>query len=158
MYLVDCCTLKDSADGQTVCKTWRLMVNYPSEFKITDMFSSKAAMVEPTAIKLSKMKQHGILPKYLRMDNAGENKVLKTLIESKEYQLPINVELTPHDTPQMNLPVEVAFPSLGGRAHAMMTGAHVPKEQRKALMPEAVKCAMDLDRLITKTINGVTKS
>jgi hypothetical protein len=50
MYL-DCYTLKDSADGRIVCKTWCLMVDYPSEFKITDMFSSKS----------TKAHQHGKL-------------------------------------------------------------------------------------------------
>ena len=72
LYL-DCSTLKDSKTGQVSRKTWRLMVKEWTGLKITDMFPSKNAMVEPTCEKLHIMKQNDRLPKYLRMDNAGEN-------------------------------------------------------------------------------------
>jgi hypothetical protein len=49
------------------------MVFYPSQLKISDIFKKKSDMVEPTLEKLSQLIQQKIGPKYLRMDNAGEN-------------------------------------------------------------------------------------
>jgi hypothetical protein len=90
------------------------------------------------------------------MDIAGENLLLKQRIESKDFGLPIKVEFTPHDTPQMNSPAEVAFATLGGRARAMMTGANVPFAHRKSLMPEACKHAKMLDGLVVIKLGDAT--
>jgi hypothetical protein len=59
-----------------VASVWRLMVIYPSQLKITYIFSAKSAMIEPTSEKLNQLYQMGVGPKFLRMDNAGENKSL----------------------------------------------------------------------------------
>jgi hypothetical protein len=74
---LDCCTLKDRESNTTLRKTWRILVIYPSQYKISDMFPSKSTMVEPTVIKLNKLHQINKCPSYLRMDNAGENLLLK---------------------------------------------------------------------------------
>jgi hypothetical protein len=97
-------------------------------------------------------------PKYLRMDNAGENKSLADRMKHKDWKLPIIVEWTARDTPQQNSPVEVGFSTLSGRARAMLQEANVPKKMRKLLMPEAVKTATHLDGLIPVEINGVLKT
>jgi hypothetical protein len=69
--------LHPTNDGlQSQSKTWRLIVMYPSQFTISDIFPSKNSMVEPTAVILNKMEQQGRGLKYLRIDNAGENKAL----------------------------------------------------------------------------------
>jgi hypothetical protein len=120
------------------------------------MFSSKSAMLaEPTAIKLHKLHQLGKCPSYLHMDNARENIMLKQRIKSKEFSLPITVEFTPRDMPQMNSPAEVAFTALGGRARAMMTSANVLTTHCKSLMPEACKHVTMLDRLVVTKIGDV---
>jgi hypothetical protein len=59
-------------------------------------------MVEPTVIKLNKLHQINKCPSYLRMDNVGENLLLKQRIDSKDFCLPIMDEFTPRNTPQMN--------------------------------------------------------
>jgi hypothetical protein len=48
---LDCCTLKDRESNTALRKTWRILVIYPSQYKISDMFPSKSTtMVEPTVI------------------------------------------------------------------------------------------------------------
>jgi hypothetical protein len=153
---LDCCTLKDNATSTVFRKTWRIIVLHPSQYKISDMFPSKSAMVEPTVVKLNKLHQMGKCPAYLRMDNAGENLMLKQRIESKDFALPIKVEFTPRDAPQMNSPAEVAFATLGGQARAMMTGANVPFAHDKSLMPEACKHATMLDGLVVIKLGDAT--
>jgi hypothetical protein len=47
-------------DTSKVTGVWRLMVFYPSQLKITDIFKTKNGMVETTVEKLSQMIQLGI--------------------------------------------------------------------------------------------------
>ena len=53
-----------------------------------------------------KEKQQGLTIKYLRMDNAGENKLLEAYANKVESRLDITVEYTARDTPQQNSPAE----------------------------------------------------
>jgi hypothetical protein len=92
----------------------------------------------------------GVGPWYLRMDNAGENKLLADRIQSKDWKLPIIVEWTARDTPKQNFPAEIGFATLLGRARAMLQKANIPTE--------AVKTATHLDGLIPQEIDGVVKT
>jgi hypothetical protein len=154
---LDCTAFKDSQTLK-VTGVWRLMVFYPSQLKVTDIYKTKNGMVEPTVETLHQMIQHNVGPKYLRLDNAGENKLLADRLKHKDWKLPITIEWTARDTPQQNSPVEVGFATLSGRARAMLQDANVPKDMRKFLMPEAVKAATHLDGLIPLEISGVTKT
>jgi hypothetical protein len=78
------------------------------------------SMVEPTAVILNKMEQQGRGLKYLRMDNAGENKALSQRLKSHDWKLPFTVEFTARDTPQQNSPVEVASSTLSGRVRGFV--------------------------------------
>jgi hypothetical protein len=49
-----------------------MMVFSKVGLKISDMFSTKAGMIDPTLLKLHNMQTNKILPKTLRMDMAGE--------------------------------------------------------------------------------------
>jgi hypothetical protein len=154
---LDCCTLTDKLTRK-VKYVWRLLVLYPAQLKISDIFKSKNSMVEPTLAKLQKLLQLGVKVKYLRMDNGGENKLLADRMMHKDWKLPIVVEWTARDTPQQNSPAEVAFATLAGRARAMMEDANVPDNLRFFLMPEAVKTATYLDNLIPIEIDGVLRT
>jgi hypothetical protein len=156
VYL-DCSSFKDR-DSDKVIGVWRIMVFYPSQLKMTDIFKSKSAMVESTVEKLGKMCRLGVGPSYLRMDNVGENKLLADRIQSKDWKLPIIVEWTARDTPQQNSPTEVGLATLSGRARAMLQQANIPTELRKTMMPEAVKTATHSDGLILQEIDGVVKT
>jgi hypothetical protein len=99
-------------DSNKVIGVWRLMVFYPSQLKISDIFKSKNAMVESTVEKLAQMCRLGVGPRYLRMDNEGENNALADRIQHKDWKLPIIVEWTARDTHQQNSPAEVGFVTL----------------------------------------------
>jgi hypothetical protein len=156
VYL-DCTSFKDRGSNKVI-GVWRLMVFYPSQLKITEIFQSMSAMVESTVEKLGQMCRLGVGPIYLRMDNAGENKILADRIQHKHCKLPIIVEWTARDPPKQNSPAEVGFVTLSGRARAMLQQANIPNELRKTLMPEAVKTATHLDGLIPQDIDGVVKT
>ena len=113
-------------------------------------------MVEPTVEKLSKLEQQKLLPKRLRMDNAGENLKLKERCENKDWKLPLIYEFTARNTPQQNALAEVSLHILAGRARAMLYDASVPSDMRHLLFPEAVKTATLLDGLVPITLNGKT--
>jgi hypothetical protein len=80
---LDCSSFKDSKTKK-VTSVWRLIVFYPSQLKVTDIYKSKNAMVEPTVMKLNHMIQMGTGPKFLRIDNAGENKLLADRIRHSD--------------------------------------------------------------------------
>jgi hypothetical protein len=156
VYL-DCCTFKDKTTRKA-SHVWRLMVFYPSQLKISDIYKKKSDMFEPTLEKLSQLIQQKIGPKYLRMDNAGENVDLAARIKHKDWKLPIKVEWTARDTPQQNSPAEVGISTLGGRARSMLQDANVPEALRTVLMVAAVKTATLLDSLIPIEIDGTVKT
>ena len=115
-------------------------------------------MVEPTIEKLHQLKQRGIGPYYMRMDNAGENISLQKIAESADWKLGLQCEYTARDTPQQNALAEIAFTTLGGRAKAMLNQANVPAPKRHLLISKAIKAATLLDGLTLITIDGVTKT
>ena len=134
------------------------MVKAATNFKISDFFTSKNKMVEPTVEKMHKLKGLKILPGSVWMDNGGENKLLKQRAESKDWKLGLKYEYTARSTPQQNSVVEVAFATLTGRATAMMARANVPKAKRHAFFGKAAQAATLLDGLVPAMIKGVTKT
>jgi hypothetical protein len=156
VYL-DCCTFKDKTTRKA-SHVWRLMVFYPSQLKISDIYKRKCDMVEPTLEKLSRLIQQKVGPKYLGMDNAGKNVDLAARLKHKDWKLPIKVEWTARDIPQQNSPVEAGVSTLGGRARSMLQDANVPEALRKVLIVAAVKTATFLDGLIPIEIDGIVKT
>jgi hypothetical protein len=78
------------------------MVDESTNLKIYHFHAKKDGMVEPTCELIKKLKNMEIEIKILRMDNAGENKLLQQRCESKYWQFEINYEYTGGDTPQHN--------------------------------------------------------
>jgi hypothetical protein len=115
-------------------------------------------MAELTAEKIHKLKELGVGPHYLWMDNAGENLLLQERAESKDWKLGLVYKYMARDTPQQNALAEIGFTKIGGRAKAMMKRAFTPDKVRHLVMPKALKVATKLDRLVPITINGTTKS
>jgi len=91
------------------------MVDERTQLKFSDFFPTKNGMVEPTCAKLMKWKQTDIPVQFIRLDNAGENKLLKTRSESSDWKLCIKFEFTARDTPQQNHLAELAFITLANR-------------------------------------------
>ena len=82
-----------------------------------------------------KEKQQGLTIKYLRMDNAGENKLLEAYVNKVESRLDITVEYTARDIPQQNSPAEQMFKTIYGKAKASLSKASVPMSIRYKVFP-----------------------
>ena len=67
--------------------------------------TTKDGMVEPTCQQLKKFERAGMGVEVLRMDNAGENKLLANRMKCLEWDLGVEIEYTARDTPQQNSPV-----------------------------------------------------
>ena len=66
-------------------------------------------MVEPTCEQFHKWQQSNIGITHLRLDNAGENKLLQTRCASKDWKMNFEFEFIARDTPQQNSLAEVGF-------------------------------------------------
>jgi hypothetical protein len=134
------------------------MVNQRTGLKFSNFFDTKNGMVEPTCEQLHRWKQNGITVDYIRLDNAGENKLLKQRCHSKDWKFETEFEFTARATPQQNALVELGFATLANKGRAMMSAANVPKMIRYKVYSEAFKTATLLDGLMPLEINGITKT
>jgi hypothetical protein len=91
------------------------MVDKRTQLKFSNFYPTKNGMVEPTCEQFQKWKQHGKPVKFVRMDNAGENKLLKKRCESSDWKLGIKFEFTARATPQQNSLSEVGFATIANR-------------------------------------------
>ena len=88
--------------------------------------------------------------KYLKCDNAGENKTLEQELkkwENRDLFPNIEFEYTASNTPQQNAKVERKFPTLYGRMRAMMFNAGLTKAMREKLWTECAQTATLLDNI-----------
>ena len=151
---LDISTVK-APDGETLTKkNWRIMVDKRTNLKFLDFFDTKNGMVEPTCAQLNKWKLAGKPIKYIRCDNAGENKTLQKRCDSSDWKLGIDFEYMARDTPQQNHLAELGFTVIANRGHAMMNQANVLKETRYKVWREAYKTATQLDGLVVTEIDG----
>jgi hypothetical protein len=76
MYL-DISTVKDKKGEPKITKNnWRIMLDESINLKISHFYAKKDAMCERTCELIKKLKDMEIEVKILRMDNAGENRLL----------------------------------------------------------------------------------
>jgi hypothetical protein len=76
-------------------------------------------MVESSCELFNQWRQRGKEVKYIRCDNAGENKTLQKRANSAEWKLNIELEFTPRDTPQHNHLAELALASLASKGRSI---------------------------------------
>jgi len=81
--------------------------------------------------------------KFVRCDNAGENKALECACLDKA--LGLTFEYTAPGTPQQNGRVERAFATLYGRVRTMLNAAMIPKDLRNKIWAECANTATRLD-------------
>ena len=142
----------------TICHVWCLIVFEHSGLKITSMHKTKNGMIEPTCSRLHRMKQHGLMPKYIRLDNAGENVKLKERAESRDWKLGLEWEFTAEGTPQQNSLAEVGIAYIMNGAKSMTEAAHVPDEFMHTLLPKAIETKTKLDGLTVVKRGGLDKT
>jgi hypothetical protein len=73
MHFLDVASVQEQQDSEvdnnsTQKQYWRIMVDEKSQFKISNFFISKKAMIKPTCEKLFKLKCDGKLVKYICCD------------------------------------------------------------------------------------------
>ena len=93
--------------------------------------------------------KYGKVVKYIRCDNAGENKALEK--ECKVQGLGIQFEYTAPGTPQHNGRVERKFATLYVRVRSMLNEANLEQTRRTGLWTEAARTAMLLDTILVST-------
>jgi hypothetical protein len=81
-------TVKKVKDGPPVTKpNWQIMVDKRTGMKFLDFFEAKNGMIKPTCAQWNCWKAAGLAVNYARLDNAGENKMLKMRSESSNWKL-----------------------------------------------------------------------
>ena len=156
MFL-DLSTIKKRKNGDAIYKpNWRMLVDERTELKHSDFYESKNGMVEPTCEYINQLVAKGYTVKYLRMDNAGENKLLESRMKSAQWKLAITPEYTARHTPQQNHLVELGFYTIANRARAMMAAARIPLKLRYKVARDCLKTATQLDGLMVITLSGTT--
>jgi hypothetical protein len=156
MFL-DIATFKIIKDGPPVAKpNWCIMVEERTNLKISSFYKTKGGMVEPTCEQLHQWKLAGKQVKYIRLDNLGENKKLKTHSDSADWKLNIDFEFTARYTPQQNHLAELGFATLTNRGRAVMHRVNVQLKTRYKLWHEAFKMVTLLGGLMPITIDGTT--
>jgi hypothetical protein len=89
---LDIATIKEPSSGERASKPhWRIIVDERTGLKFSDFFPTKNGMVEPTCEKFQRWQNTGKPVKIVRMDNAGENKLLEKRCGSVDWKLPIEV-------------------------------------------------------------------
>ena len=156
IYLDIATVKRKEGQPKTVKPNWRIMVEERTQLKFSDFYPTKNGMIEPTCEQFQKWKQSGKQVKYVRLDNAGENKKLQKRCESSDWKLGIKFEYTARATPQQNSLSEVSFATVANRGRALMARANIPMAIRYRIYSEAFKTATLLDGLVTIDLDGVT--
>ena len=135
-------------------RNWCMIIDEKTGMKFSSFHETKNGMVEPTCKRFKLWKQNGKPVKILRMDNAGENKLLETTANNENWQLNVTVEYTAAHTPQQNSICEVAIATIAKRGRALMIAAQVPYFERFKLWKPAFLTATLLDNLMVVSIDG----
>jgi len=137
---------KESAGGS---RNWILIVDDHSDYCMSHFTKSRDELSE-TMLKVIKILQERYMMnvKFIRMDNAGENKSLMQMLEEKYPK--IYVEFTAPGTPQQNGRVEKKFDTLIGYARAILNEAGFDVMLRNKLWAEAASFVTTTHNLLVK--------
>ena len=97
------------------------------------------------------VKKHNFKVKFLRCDNAGENKRFQQEVERSNYK--INFEFTSSNTPQQNGMVERAFTTSYGRIRSMFLECRFKESTKYQLIGEASRTVTMLNNIMTSQVN-----
>jgi hypothetical protein len=154
IYL-DIAMIKKTKKGPKVYKgNWRIMVDERTQLNISDFFNTKNRMVEETCEQLFRWKESGRGAEIIRLDNAGEKKLLQQRSQSVDWKLNVKFEFTARDTPQQNHLAELGFTHLANYGRALMARANVPLNIRYKVFTKAFQTATLLDGLTVITIGN----
>ena len=142
---LDLSTIKYTSQGGK--NHWILLVDDYSKY-VWSMFVKKKSDLAETVKETLKtlINNHKLKIQKIRCDNAGENKMLKELIDNESWG--VKMEYTAPGTPQQNGVVERAFATLYGRVRAMLNGAQLNDKLRHSLWAECANTATDLNNMM----------
>jgi len=113
---VDISSIKTPKDVPAIPRAnWRIVVDECTNFKVSHFFQRKDQMAEATCELLKQWRDKGSKTMFIRMDKAGENKLLEQRGKSKDWQFDWVVEYTPRDTPKHNHMADLGFAVLGNK-------------------------------------------
>ena len=145
------------AEGTTVSKPyWCIKVDERTQLKFSSFHKHKDDMVESSCELLNRWKHAGNPVKFIRCDNAGENRTLQKRANSSDWKLNITFEFTPRDTPQHNHLAELALASIASKGRSLMSAANIPTKIRYKVWVKAFQHATDLDGLVVMVLDGKT--
>jgi len=81
---------------------WHILVDNFTNYKFSHFYEKKNLMVEQTCELIKELRSKGLMLSYLRLENAGENKLLEARCKSSDWQFIITFEYTARDSPQHN--------------------------------------------------------
>jgi hypothetical protein len=129
-----------------------------TNFKISEFLKTKGEVPIVACETIWKIRHKGVNVKYIRLDNASENKAFAELENSSKWNLQLSFEFTGAMTPLRNYLVEIGFSTLWSCLRAMFDAADVPESEKYQLVREGIHHLTFLDGLIVKTIAGVKKT
>ena len=132
---------------------WILFVDEYSRFKWSNFVERKSDFVPTEISRLRELIYMKFKPKYLRIDNSGENLKLKNyLVNNIDFHSirNVNIEFTAPHTPQQNGVVEISFAFLYDKVRAMLNRAGFPLHLRELFWAECCNMATQLDNILVK--------
>ena len=150
MYL-DISSMTQASSGGN--KHWASMVDEATKYKKSFFLKKKNDQIKVIIDWLKELKnKYKIKVQQIRMDNAGENKMLARCCDRNE--MGIKFEYTAPGMLQQNRVVERAFVTLIGRGRAMMNHARFTVKKRQEMWCEAAQAATMLDNVLVQEKGG----
>ena len=116
-----------------------------------NMLKRKKDQVPTMMNFLRRMKARGTPIKYIRCDNAGENKELQKKCLQTQDLCGIQFEFTSRDSPQFNGKIERKFAVIFSRMRANFEAANIDMKLRRKLWGEACMTAIDIENLLVSS-------
>ena len=145
--MIDISSVKSAHRKKQTKKFWLLVVDQATNMKWSFFLKKKdqqVGVIIDLVKNLRKLKPR--TARYIRCDNAGENKSLEKQMQKEG--MGTTFEYTPRHTPQQNGKVERNFATLYGRMRAMMKSAALNSTERAELWTEAASTATKLDNIL----------
>ena len=132
---------KTSAGGK---KFWALIVDDQTRMKWSRFLGKKSDLRDEVLPLIKRLIATGREVKKVRMDNAGENRILGNDLK----EMGLQVEYVAPNTPQQNGVVERAFATCTARGRAMMKAAGLSEQLKGKLWAECFQTAVVLSNLV----------
>ncbi len=144
---VDISSMKNRSLGGS--KFWALVVDNFSDCILGKFFSKKSDLSKNIIPILKQLFVKGKEVKYIRCDNAGENKTIEKQCIAEG--LDITFEYTAPCSPQFNGRVERKFPTLYGKMRATFIHAGIRDADSKSYWCECANTLIKIENILIKS-------